>query len=139
MSSKEIAIETKNLFTVKCGMTTENDPRVMYITGKTLIRPTSDENDNEYAVDLAMRKIERAVSQMTRRSNVFANRHFFTTSVNTEKMSTKRKKAMSWELFVRQDETDVPKATDNVREFACVVSNCMQDILTEGSFILSER
>lgn len=138
MSSKEITIETGNPFAVKCGMTTENDPRVMYITAKTWVRPSSDENDNESGINLAMRKIERAVSQMTRRSTIFANRHFFTSSVNTEKMSTKRKKAMTWELFVRQDETDAAKATDNVREFACAVSNRMQEIFNEGSFVLSD-
>ena len=137
MASRDITIDSKGPFTLKCGMTTENDPRVMYITAKTWIRPTSDEHDNDAGIDMAMRKIERAVSQMTRSSKVFANRHFFSSSVNTEKMSTKRKKAMTWELFVRQDETDTTKATDNVKAFACAVSDRMQEIFTETSFDIS--
>ena len=111
-NKKEFKIGNINGVTLKYGSTNRTDPRVLYITGKTWVRPTK-ENDYSDSLNRIKNRMERRILNRLRSLQSLDSKYIFDFSLTPLNMKVGRSKFMTFNLFMRQKK-------DNVRSLKSV-------------------
>ena len=114
--NKEYNLSNFGDIQLKLGTINKEDPKVVYVSGKCWLTPTS-EMDYKTVFNEIRGKIEKRTREVVRRSEAFADNFIFNFDINPESFTAGKKKYFAFDIFFRQRDEKKKKLKELVPEF----------------------
>lgn len=108
MRSSEIKLETTNNISLKCAVADRTNPRVLYISGKTWVKPIMKTNYSD-SLSRIKNRMENRILNTLRKLDSLDSKFIFDFSLTPLNMRVGRAKFMTFNIFLRQKEDNVRK------------------------------
>ena len=108
MRSSEIKLETTNNISLKCATCDGTNPRVLYISGKTWVKPIMKTNYSD-SLSRIKNRMENRILNTLRKLDSLDSKFIFDFSLTPLNMRVGRAKFMTFNIFLRQKEDNVRK------------------------------
>ena len=108
MRSSEIKLETTNNISLKCATCDRTNPRVLYISGKTWVKPIMKTNYSD-SLSRIKNRMENRILNTLRKLDSLDSKFIFDFSLTPLNMRVGRAKFMTFNIFLRQKEDNVRK------------------------------
>jgi len=103
---KEFKLPTIGNMRLKCGTNNRKNPKVIYVEGKMWIKPLR-EFDYEEGIENVRKTMHRRLKQTLFNSHHFDRKYIFDFSFNTGTMRCNVGKFMLFQIFLKQNETEM--------------------------------
>lgn len=104
--NKEYMMPSINGVSVKYGTTDKTNPQVVYITGKTWVKPTKKIDFHESIGDIRKRMEKRILNRL-KTVDGMDNKYIFDLDINPLNMKVGNSKFMTFNIFLRQNKGNV--------------------------------
>lgn len=139
--NKEYKLDVSDSVTLKYGSVNKDNPQVIYVSGKCWICPTHESDYDEVisSIESDMRKNIRNV--LVDGVN-FENRFILDFDISTDGLYPNRKKFLSFDFYLRQNEKNKKKLADLKQLLGgkvSLISNKMVFAFKENSFTVEKK
>lgn len=135
---KEIKLNVSDAIVLKYGTTNRENPKVIYINGKTWIKPLYD-GDYEEAVNQAISTYKKEIKKRLLETNKFERNMLCEFDIRPEAMKFNKKKFLSFDIFVKQRGClDMKSLKDDLYECVGNASDIFVDNLIKNDFSISK-
>lgn len=126
--------------TVKYGTNDKINPQVIFISFKTWIIPTFEDETYVSVFELSKRQIKKIISSFISETNIFSSKYIIDFNLNPNKLTSKGKKFMQIDIFFKQNNKECISINDNIFHsiFTMLINDIMNN-LEENDFSLSNR
>lgn len=104
--NKEYIMPSINGVSIKYGTTDKTNPQVVYITGKTWVKPTKKIDFHESIGDIRKRMEKRILNRL-KTVDGMDNKYIFDLDINPLNMKVGNSKFMTFNIFLRQNKENV--------------------------------
>ena len=104
--NKEYIMPSINGVSIKYGTTDKTNPQVVYITGKTWVKPTKKIDFHESIGDIRKRMEKRILNRL-KTVDGMDNKYIFDLDINPLNMKVGNSKFMTFNIFLRQNKGNV--------------------------------
>lgn len=135
---KEIKLNVSDAIVLKYGTTNRENPKVIYINGKTWIKPLYY-GDYEEAVNQAISTYKKEIKKRLLETNKFERNMLCEFDIRPEAMKFNKKKFLSFDIFVKQRGClDMKSLKDDLYECVGNASDIFVDNLIRNDFSISK-
>ena len=105
-NNKEYKMDTINGVKLKYGTTNKANPQVLYITGRTWVRPMNKMNYSD-SLDRIKNRMERRILNRLKTLNCFDTKYIFNFDLTPQNMKSGVSKFMTFNIFLKQNKFEV--------------------------------
>lgn len=135
---KEIKLNVSDAIVLKYGTTNRENPKVIYINGKTWIKPLY-EGDYENAVKQAISDYKKDLKKRLIETEKFERNMLCEFDIRPEAMKFNKKKFLSFEIFIKQKGClEMKDLKDDLSECVGNASYIFADNLIKNDFTISK-
>ena len=116
--NKEIKLNVCNHMNLKYGSTNKDNPEIVYVLGKAWVSPKFN-GDYESILNGIQNNFRKKIKNIVTESNIFENKFVLDFDLNSTNMEKGKKKFLSFDLFLKQDKSNVIK----LKELNAILSN----------------
>ncbi len=135
----ELKMGTIDGVAIKCGSTNRKEPDVIYMVGKTWVKPNIECNF-ESSIALVRRNMERRIKIALNTFDDFENKYIFDFSLTPLNMEVGKPKFMQFQIFLRQNKRkmrEFRKIKDILNETMTPIVRAMINDFNDNDFDLT--
>ena len=139
--NKEYKLDVCNHVIVKYGSVNKDNPQVIYISGKCWVSP-KHQMDYEYVISGIEKEMKKSIKLFLIDEINFTNRFILDFDINTDKFNIGDKKFLSFDFYLRQNDSDVKKLKDLKEMLSNKVSTVVNNLVylfKENGFTVEKR
>lgn len=139
--NKEYKLDVCNHVIVKYGSVNKDNPQVIYVSGKCWVSP-KHQMDYEYAISRIEKEMKKSIKLFLIDEINFTNRFILDFDINTDKFNIGDKKFLSFDFYLRQNDSDVKKLKDLKEMLSNKVSTVVNNLVylfKENGFTVEKR
>lgn len=139
--NKEYKLDICNHVIVKYGSVNKDNPQVIYVSGKCWVSP-KHQMDYEYVISRIEKEMKKSIKLFLIDEINFTNRFILDFDINTDKFNIGDKKFLSFDFYLRQNDSDVKKLKDLKEMLSNKVSTVVNNLVylfKENGFIVEKR
>jgi hypothetical protein len=139
--NKEYGLDVCSHMLLKYGSVNKDNPQVVYISGRCWVSPTH-KMDYEYVIGMIEKEMRKNIKLFLIDGDNFDNRFILDFDINTDKMSPNEKKFLSFDLYIRQNESN-KKTLKELKEILnrriSTISNGLVYLFNENNFSVQKK
>lgn len=139
--NKEYKLDVCNHISLKFGSVNKDNPQVIYVSGKCWILPTK-EMDYQHRISSIERQFKEKIRTFFLDNENFDDKLILDFDINTDGLSPRKKKFLSFDFYLRQNERNKKSLTDLkavVSRRTSTVSNNLVYLFKENNFQIEKR
>lgn len=139
--NKEYKLDVCNHVIVKYGSVNKDNPQVIYVSGKCWVSPKY-QMDYEYVISGIEKEMKKSIKLFLIDEINFINRFILDFDINTDKFNIGDKKFLSFDFYLRQNDSDVKKLKDLKEMLSNKVSTVVNNLVylfKENGFTVEKR
>ena len=139
--NKEYKLDVCNHVIVKYGSVNKDNPQVIYVSGKCWVSPKY-QMDYEYVISGIEKEMKKSIKLFLIDEINFTNRFILDFDINTDKFNIGDKKFLSFDFYLRQNDSDVKKLKDLKEMLSNKVSTVVNNLVylfKENGFTVEKR
>jgi hypothetical protein len=139
--NKEYKLDVCNHVIVKYGSVNKDNPQVIYVSGKCWVSP-KHQMDYEYVISRIEKEMKKSIKLFLIDEINFTNRFILDFDINTDKFNIGNKKFLSFDFYLRQNDSDVKKLKDLKEMLSNKVSTVVNNLVylfKENGFTVEKR
>ena len=139
--NKEYKLDVCNHMIVKYGSVNKDNPQVIYVSGKCWVSP-KHQMDYEYVISRIEKEMKKSIKLFLIDEINFTNRFILDFDINTDKFNIGDKKFLSFDFYLRQNDSDVKKLKDLKEMLSNKVSTVVNNLVylfKENGFTVEKR
>ena len=139
--NKEYKLDVCNHVTVKYGSVNKDNPQVIYVSGKCWVSPKI-QMDYGYVISRIEKEMKKSIKLFLIDEINFTNRFILDFDINTDKFNIGDKKFLSFDFYLRQNDSDVKKLKDLKGMLSNKVSTVVNNLVylfKENGFTVEKR
>ena len=139
--NKEYKLDVCNHVIVKYGSVNKDNPQVIYISGKCWVSP-KHQMDYEYVISRIEKEMKKSIKLFLIDEINFTNRFILDFDINTDKFNIGGKKFLSFDFYLRQNDSDVKKLKDLKEMLSNKVSTVVNNLVylfKENGFTVEKK
>lgn len=139
--NKEYKLDVCNHVIVKYGSVNKDNPQVIYVSGKCWVSPKT-QMDYEYVISRIEKEMKKSIKLFLTDEINFTNRFILDFDINTDKFNIGDKKFLSFDFYLRQNDSDVKKLKDLKEMLSNKVSTVVNNLVylfKENGFTVEKR
>ena len=139
--NKEYKLDVCNHVIVKYGSVNKDNPQVIYVSGKCWVS-TKHQMDYEYIISRIEKEMKKSIKLFLIDEINFTNRFILDFDINTDKFNIGDKKFLSFDFYLRQNDSDVKKLKDLKEILSNKVSTVVNNLVylfKENGFTVEKR
>ena len=139
--NKEYKLDVCNHVTVKYGSVNKDNPQVIYVSGKCWVSPKI-QMDYGYVISRIEKEMKKSIKLFLIDEINFTNRFILDFDINTDKFNIGDKKFLSFDFYLRQNDSDVKKLKDLKEMLSNKVSTVVNNLVylfKENGFTVEKR
>ena len=139
--NKEYKLDICNHVIVKYGSVNKDNPQVIYVSGKCWVSP-KHQMDYEYVISRIEKEMKKSIKLFLIDEINFTNRFILDFDINTDKFNIGDKKFLSFDFYLRQNDSDVKKLKDLKEMLSNKVSTVVNNLVylfKENGFTVEKR
>lgn len=139
--NKEYKLDVCNHVIVKYGSVNKDNPQVIYVSGKCWVSP-KHQMDYEYVISRIEKEMKKNIKLFLIDEINFTNRFILDFDINTDKFNIGDKKFLSFDFYLRQNDSDVKKLKDLKEMLSNKVSTVVNNLVylfKENGFTVEKR
>lgn len=139
--NKEYKLDVCNHVIVKYGSVNKDNPQVIYVSGKCWVSP-KHQMDYEYVISRIEKEMKKSIKLFLIDEINFTNRFILDFDINTDKFNIGDKKFLSFDFYLRQNDSDVKKLKDLKEMLSNKVSTVVNNLVylfKENGFTVEKR
>jgi len=139
--NKEYKLDVCNHVIVKYGSVNKDNPQVIYVSGKCWVSP-KHQMDYEYVISSIEKEMKKSIKLFLIDEINFTNRLILDFDINTDKFNIGDKKFLSFDFYLRQNDSDVKKLKDLKEMLSNKVSTVVNNLVylfKENGFTVEKR
>lgn len=138
---KEYVLDVCNHIDIKYGTVNKDNPQVIYVSGKCWVSP-SIEMDYEKAISCIEKDMKRNIRNILMDGINFDKKFILDFEVNTDGMSPSNKRFLSFDFYLKQNESNKKSLSDVgsiLSRKVSTISNNLVYLFRENSFSIEKR
>lgn len=139
--NKEYKLDVCNHVIVKYGSVNKDNPQVIYVSGKCWVSP-KHQMDYEYVISRIEKEMKKSIKLFLIDEINFTNRFILDFDINTDKFNIGDKKFLSFDFYLRQNDSDVKRLKDLKEMLSNKVSTVVNNLVylfKENGFTVEKR
>ena len=139
--NKEYKLDVCNHVIVKYGSVNKDNPQVIYVSGKCWVSP-KHQMDYEYVISRIEKEMKKNIKLFLIDEINFTNRFILDFDINTDKFNIGDKKFLSFDFYLRQNDSDVKRLKDLKEMLSNKVSTVVNNLVylfKENGFTVEKR
>lgn len=139
--NKEYKLDVCNHVIVKYGSVNKDNPQVIYVSGKCWVSPKA-QMDYGYVISMIEKEMKKSIKLFLIDEINFTNRFILDFDINTDKFNIGDKKFLSFDFYLRQNDSDVKKLKDLKEMLSNKVSTVVNNLVylfKENGFTVEKR
>ena len=138
-SEKKIENE---IFKLKIGTTSRENPQVVYVEGGTFITPLKEQDGYSKEINHIRKIFKDSITKNLRNSNLFENNFILDMQISERGITPNKKSFLSFQFLMRQNKDNVLKLKDIREKSDGTINNIissLQGAISDGDFIMSKK
>lgn len=137
---KKYKLNDIDIASIQYGTNDKINPQVIFLSFKTWIKPTFEDEDYVSVFETSKRQIKRIISNFITETNIFSSKYIIDFIFNPIKLTLKSRKFMQIDIFFKQSNKKcIPINSDTFYSAFTILSNDIINNLEENDFSLSNR
>jgi len=139
--NKEYKLNVSNYITFKYGSVNKDNPQIVYVSGKCWVSPT-EEMDYASVINDIESKLRKDIKSIFIDDINFENRFILDFDISVDGLYPNRKKFLSFDFYLRQNEKNKKKLSDLKDIFinkVGIISNNIVFSFKENAFIVKKQ
>lgn len=125
---------------IQYGTNDKNDPQVIFLSFKTWIMPTFEDEAYISVFETSKRQIKKIISNFISETKIFSSKYIIDFILNPIKLTLKSRKFMQIDIFFKQNNKEcIPINSDTFSSAFTILSNDIINNLEENDFSLSNK